>query len=235
VPTIWAVLPVNHLNRAKSRLAPSLGQHRSDFAKCLMLHTLDALQGAGVFDGIVVVTPDERVAALATAKGAKVVADRGASLNEACSLGLDASRSLGADLTVFVHADLALLRAHDICLLLAAYRAACAKAAMPLLGLVRCKDGDGTNIVFCGRATPFVPHFGPRSFSRHAATSAFCELVNANAAFDIDTGTDLAHLLISLDRLDLDDPIAQMLGDEGLRQDIFQRQTSERGRHASLG
>ncbi len=224
MPTRWAVLPVNHLSHAKSRLASFLGEHRSDFAKCLMLHTLGALQGAGVFDGILVVTPDERVAALATAKGAKVVTDRGTSLNEACSLALTVSRSLGADLTAFVHADLALLRAHDICLLLAAYHAACAKAAMPLLGLVRCKDGDGTNIVFCGRGTSFVPHFGPRSFARHTATSSFCELVNANAAFDIDTGTDLARLLASLDRLKLDDPIAQMLRDERLRQDILQRQ-----------
>ena len=211
MPTRWAVLPVNHLSHAKSRLASSLGEHRPDFAKCLMLHTLDALQGAGVFDGILVVTPDERVAALAAAKGAEVVADRGTSLNEACSLGLATTRARGADLTVFVHADLALLRADDITSLLAAYGAACATAQLPLLGLVRCKDGDGTNIVFCGRDTPFVPHFGPQSFVRHAADSSFCELVNNNAAFDIDTGADLAQLLGRLDRLNPGDPIAQML------------------------
>jgi 2-phospho-L-lactate guanylyltransferase len=221
--TIWAVMPVKQLNQAKSRLASCLGDYRTEFAKCLMLHTLNALQGAGVFDGIVVVTPDTRVADSVAARGAMVVVDRGASLNEACLLGLSAARSRGADLTVLVHADLALLRKEDVRLLLAEYRSACAKVEMPLVGLVRCKDGDGTNVVFCGRETAFVPHFGPQSFARHAAGLRFCELVNANAAFDIDTGADMAQLIEQRDRLDADDPMALLLADDLVRQAILQR------------
>ena len=218
---IWAVVPVNHLSHAKSRLAAALGEHRAAFAKSLMLHTLDTLRESGVFDGYLVVTPDEFVAALATANGAESVTDHGTSLNEACALGLAAAQARGADLTVFLHADLALLRADDIRSLLAAYRAACANEKPPRLGLVRCKDGDGTNIVFRGRDTPFMPHFGPRSFARHAADPSFCELFNENAAFDIDTVADLAQLLDRLDVLDPSDPIARMLRDEQVRQDML--------------
>jgi 2-phospho-L-lactate guanylyltransferase len=221
--TIWAVMPVKHLNQAKSRLASCLGEYRAEFAKCLMLHTLDALQGAGVFDGIVVVTPDARVAEIVAANGAQVVEDRGASLNEACSLGLSAARSGGADLMVLVHADLALLHSDDIRLLLAEYRSACTRAQIPLVGLVRCKDGDGTNVVFCERDTAFVPHFGPQSFVRHAAELRFCELVNADAAFDIDTGADMAQLIAQRDRLDAADPIAVLLADDLARLEILQR------------
>jgi 2-phospho-L-lactate guanylyltransferase len=219
----WAVMPVKHLSHAKSRLAVCLGDDRSEFAKSLFLHTLDAVQSCGLFGGVLVVTPDAQVVALAEARGARTVTDHGASLNAACSLGLSASRSLGGDFSVFVHADLALLRAEDLTQLLQSYRSACETAHSPLVGLVRCKDGDGTNIVICPRTTPFEPHFGPQSFARHAAVTSHCELQNANAAFDIDTGDDLLHLLAHLDRLEPSDPIALLLRDDRLRRDILQR------------
>ncbi len=229
---VWAVMPVKQLNLAKSRLASCLGARRAEFARCLMLHTLDALRASGVFDGIVVVTPDAHVAAHAEAHGAIVAADRGNSLNEACSLGLAAAQALGAELTVFVHADLALLRAADIRALLASYHTACAAAGTPLLGLVRCKEGDGTNIVFCDRATSFVPHFGPRSFARHAAETGYCALLNEHAAFDIDTEIDMAALVLQYSRMDPSDPIAQMLHDEHVRQDILRRcEVAQTGSH----
>ena len=221
--TIWAVIPVKHLSHAKSRLAGCLGDSRYEFAKCVFLHTLHAVRESGAFDGILVVTPDKRVADLAQARGATAIADQGATLNEACSLGLSTSASLGADLTVFVHADLALLRAEDISAILKMYHVAAGEVRRPLVGLVRCKNGDGTNIVICGRFTPFVPHFGPQSFARHAAASSYCELANRNAAFDIDTGTDLLQLLACRGRLDPADPLARMLEDNRLRLEIAQR------------
>ncbi len=220
---VWAVMPVKQLDHAKSRLASCLGAYRSEFAKNLMLHTLAALQESGVFDAILVVTPDARIAALAQAKGAIVAADRGISLNEACALGLAVAQAQGADLTVFVHADLALLRAQDMRGLLAMYRTICAQANAPLLGLVRCKDGDGTNVVLCDRGTVFVPHFGPHSFARHAAETAHCALPSENAAFDIDTEADMATLLALIDRLDEADPIARMFRDDNLHRDIMAR------------
>lgn len=219
---IWAVIPVKHLSHAKSRLGHCLGDHRLDFARWTFLHTLHAAQDAGVFDGILVVTPDAGVAELAEAMGAKTVADQGNSLNDACSLGLSLSRLLGADLTVFVHADLALLRPEDIGSILESYHSASDKAGVPLIGLVRCKDGEGTNVVICSRNTPFVPHFGPQSFAHHAAESPYCELSNGNAAFDIDTGRDLLGLLACRDQLDPADPIAIMLEDDRLRMKIAQ-------------
>ena len=207
---IWAVMPVKQLSLAKSRLASCLGDDRPAFAKCLMLHTFDALQASGVFDGVLVVTADTQVAALVQARGAIVVADHTISLNAACSLGLSAAWAAGADLTMIVHADLPLLSAGDVQMLLASYHAACAAADTPLLGLVRCKDGDGTNIVLCGRTTPFVPHFGPQSFARHASDTRYCALLNENAAFDIDTEADLALLLARAAMMDPTHPIAHM-------------------------
>ena len=94
--TIWAVVPVKRLAAAKQRLAAALGGAREDFAYLLACRTLDVLQGTDVFAGIIVVTPDPRVADAARARGAAVVDDEDASLNQACVLGPRAARRAAA-------------------------------------------------------------------------------------------------------------------------------------------
>ena len=108
---IWAVVPVKRLAAAKRRLAGALGEAREEFAYLLACRTLDVLQSADMFAGVIVVTPDPRVAAAALARGATVVDDEDSSLNQACTLGLAGAARRGASLAVLLPADLATLTA----------------------------------------------------------------------------------------------------------------------------
>src|SRR6202453_3418584 len=106
---IWAVVPIKRLCAAKRRLTAVLGETREEFAYLLACRTLDVVRGSGVFDGIIVVSPDPRIAAAALARGALVLDDRDASLNEACSQGLAAAAERTARIAVLMPADLGLL------------------------------------------------------------------------------------------------------------------------------
>ncbi len=74
-PGIWAIVPIKRLAIAKQRLAAVLGDSREEFAFLLACRTLDVLRESALFDGIVVVSPDPRVAAAALSRGAAVVDD----------------------------------------------------------------------------------------------------------------------------------------------------------------
>jgi FO synthase len=202
---LWAIVPAKPLAEAKSRLARCLGDARPAFARALLLQTLQVLRTSGAFSGILVVTPDELAGADARAAGAEVATDAGVSLNAACTLGLNTVRELGAALAMIVPADLALLRASDVHALIAAYR-----ADRDRPGLVRCKNGTGTNIVVCDLRGGFMPRFGRDSFAHHAAGD-HQELRNARAAFDVDDEADFYQLAALCGKLDPTDPVAAFM------------------------
>ena len=108
---MWAIVPIKRLAAAKQRLAALLGEKREEFAYLLACRTLDVVRETGLFDGVIVVSPDARVAAAARARGALVLDDRDASLNEACALGLGAAAERIASIAVLMPADLGLLSA----------------------------------------------------------------------------------------------------------------------------
>src|SRR5271156_5442231 len=108
---VWAGVPIKRLCTAKQRLAALLGETREEFAYLLACRTLDVVRDSGLFDGIIVVSPDPRIAAAALARGSRVLDDRDAPLNEACSLGLAAVAERSARIAVLMPADLGLLSA----------------------------------------------------------------------------------------------------------------------------
>src|ERR1700735_750188 len=97
---LWAIVPIKRLSLAKQRLAKLLGEKREEFAYLLACRTLDVVRETGLFDGVIAVSPDPRIAAAARARGALVLDDRDASLNEACALGLAAAAGRSARLAV---------------------------------------------------------------------------------------------------------------------------------------
>ena len=91
---VVAVIPVGHLERAKSRLGEVLdAEERRDLVIGLLERTLAATLGTPGIAETIVVTPDDEVASLADAAGARVIrqADRGLNhgLTEARSAALD--------------------------------------------------------------------------------------------------------------------------------------------------
>jgi FO synthase len=192
---IWAVVPVKRLASAKQRLSEALGDGREEFARLLLMRTLDVLQSADCIAGIIVVTPDERVAAGARARGAVIVNDRDCSLNDACVLGLRCAAERGASFAVLLPADLATLTADALERLIRVYRGLPTTHDGPV-GFVRCKEGTGTNLVMLQPAAPFQPAFGPGSFATHVrgAGSRAHELIEPTVSLDIDTPEDLETL-----------------------------------------
>jgi FO synthase len=193
---VWAVVPIKRLTVAKQRLTALLGETREEFAYLLACRTLDVVRDSGLFDGIIVVSPDPRIAAATLARGALLLDDRDASLNEACSLGLAAAAERSARIAVLMPADLGLLRASVLADVVQRYLVL--RETGTAVGLVRCKDGTGTNMVLLDPAQPFEPRFGADSFARHAAAAAH-ELTAPEVAFDIDAAEDLHRFAGMLD------------------------------------
>ena len=212
---IWAIVPIKRLSLAKQRLAALLGEKREEFAYLLACRTLDIVRETGLFDGIIAVSPDPRIAAAARARGALVLDDRDASLNEACALGLAAAAERIASIAVLMPADLGLLSAPALTDVLRRYSAL--RECGAAVGLVRCKDGTGTNMVLLDPAQAFEPCFGPDSFARHARAATAHELVAPEVAFDIDAAEDLHRFAGMLDSSAGCGPFEQLVLELGLQ------------------
>ena len=212
---VWAVVPIKRLSVAKQRLTALLKENREEFAYLLACRTLDVVRDSGLFDGIIVVSPDPRIAAAALARGALTLDDRDAPLNEACSLGLAAVAERSARIAVLMPADLGLLSAPALAAVVQRY--AVLREAGAAVGLVRCKDGTGTNMVLLDPAQPFEPRFGADSFARHASAAAAAahELTAPEVAFDIDAAEDLYRLAGMLDAASAE-PFAKLVLGLGL-------------------
>jgi len=181
-PGLVAIVPVKALASAKTRLRLPVAE-RTGLAREMAGITLRALAGAKSIARIVVVTGDPAAAALAGGFGAELVDDGGQGLNAACRAGLAAAQGEPA---LIVHADFLRLCSADIDRLVAGWR-------KDTIGLVPCKDGDGTNAVLLPAGAGFVPDYGPGSFGRHRAQAGGRAEVLASTAlsFDIDTADDL--------------------------------------------
>ncbi len=192
---VWPVVPVKRLSAAKQRLRGALGSRGDEFARLLARRTIETLARSRTVAGILVVTSDPVVVEDAHAAGALVVDDAAHSLNAAYALGIAAAGGFGADLCALVPADLALLSAAGFDAIVFGYDDHRQRAGRSAVGLVRCKDGTGTNMALFDPHSDFVPEFGPDSFARHMHTAGTDghELPSDEAAFDIDTVEDLRN------------------------------------------
>ena len=193
---MWAVIPVKRLALAKQRLAAVLGVHREEFARILACRTIQTVIESRRFDGVLVITSDPLITLDARARGAVAINDCDCSLNFACSLGRRAAAEHDAEACALIPADLALLTPLGLAQLADDYLELARRAGPESVGLVRCKEGTGTNMVFVGRQHEFTPVFGPDSYAEHmrgAAPHAY-ELRSEEAAFDIDTADDFRVL-----------------------------------------
>jgi FO synthase len=192
---IWAVVPVKALSISKQRLASALGPRRESFTRALLAQTLSALAASRRVTGIIVVTADPEVASEARRAGAEVLQEE-ADLNTACAHGIADVRARGADVCVIVHADLALLSARGVDALISNYLECRHAQGEAVIGLVRCHEGTGTNVVLLDPKLQFTAAFGLASFVTHqvAAGARGRELHSHDAAFDVDTVADLEEL-----------------------------------------
>ncbi len=161
--TLWAVVPVKPLRRAKSRLAPVLSNEaREELSRSLLIHTLDVLSQVPEIERILVVSRDPRALALARAMGARTVTEHGASeLNAALARATLVARGYGVHSVLILPADLPLLDPECV-------HQVIAKASdPPVVVLSPDRHRAGTNALLSTPPGNVRYGFGPGSFQRH--------------------------------------------------------------------
>ncbi|MGX7824851.1 2-phospho-L-lactate guanylyltransferase [Actinokineospora sp. 24-640] len=185
VPVVDVVVPVKHLDRAKSRLRGASPRHR-DLVLAVVRDTVTAALAAAGVRAVLVVCEDQRVVDGLAGTGAECVDERGLpGLNAALRHGARLLRSrdagsaiaaLQADLPALVPAEL------DGALAEAAGRRA----------YVPDHVGTGTVLLVSAPGGPLAPRFGPGSAAAHAGSAVAVGTGLASLRQDVDTPADLA-------------------------------------------
>jgi 2-phospho-L-lactate guanylyltransferase len=193
-----AVLPVKRFDNAKQRLAEAVGgPERRALAAAMVEDVLAALGQVDGLDDVIVVTAEERAAALARSAGAHVVADRveaGQSL--AAEVGVETALERGAERALLVPGDCPALDPGEVTKLLRSHQQG--------VVIVSDRHGSGTNALLLTPPLALAPSFGPGSLARHAARAAAggatVRVAQApSLELDVDTPGDLAALRAALD------------------------------------
>jgi FO synthase len=191
---IWAVVPVKPFAQAKRRLSPVLGEaERAQLARAMLEDVLDALSGARVLAGIIVVTSDGEAAALARKHGAVVLEDAVEGINAAICIAVrHLSAESGAAMLV-APSDLPQLTPERVEEIVGDL------PAKPAVALLSSNDG-GTNLLACRPANAIAPSFGLDSFAKHCAAAEKMGITPqmipaAELGRDIDGPQDLAVFL----------------------------------------
>jgi len=146
------------------------------------------------FSGVVGVVDDSAALELVERRGALSIADDGADMNGAATLGLRAAAARGARTAIVLPGDIPLLRVADLHALLEA-----AGGAPRAIVVGASRDGQGTNALLLRPLDVIGPTFGPPSVDRHlrlgqSAGAATHVVHNLGLALDVDTPQDLAAL-----------------------------------------
>jgi 2-phospho-L-lactate/phosphoenolpyruvate guanylyltransferase len=192
--SLWVIIPVKPLNRAKSRLAEVLSpEQRSRFAEMLFRRILTVVRDVPQVTGTLVISRDTKALAIARELGAKTLQESNPSdLNPALERATEVVRVWGGNAVLVLPADLPFVTKNDIESI----------AEMGMFGtkvvLATDRESDGTN-AFLMRPAGLIPFtYGKGSFERHtiAAKLAGADVriyASKNIELDIDVPEDLAN------------------------------------------
>ncbi len=199
---LTGVIPLNRLDRAKSRLAVALtSAERAALVLALAERTLRALRESGALERVVLVSPDPIALAWAEAHGAIALpqpsAGRGAGggLNAGLALARDWATEQGATGLLIALGDLPLLTADEVRRFVTMTR-----LYERVVALAPDRAGEGTNLLLARPAALAPLAYGRGSFARHRRLAqrlgaATLEFRAPGVAFDVDTPADLAELI----------------------------------------
>ncbi len=215
--TISAIVPINALPAAKSRLRPLLGDcDRQDLVLWMAERVLAALHGSGTVDTLAVVSPDERVLRWAELRGAIPLAQREGGLNDGLELGRRWAVSRGASALLALFGDLPLLAPSEVAALV---RAASAEGERSVV-LAPDRSQRGTNGMLLRPPVSLPFLFGAGSLEKHRAVARSQAIepvtfVSDGTAFDVDTPADVESLVRQRLWQPWDGPLAAVRREEG--------------------
>ncbi|HEX9681286.1 MAG TPA: 2-phospho-L-lactate guanylyltransferase [Anaerolineales bacterium] len=196
--SLWAIVPVKPLRRAKSRLAGVLtAEERNTLSRRLLAHTLLVLGRVPQIGRVLVVSQDPKALAVARKMGAKSMTEPApGELNRALRRASRMAVAQGATGVLVVPADLPMLDSN-------ALEDFLARAEPPPVVIVAPdRRGRGTNTLFVSPPGLIEYEFGPHSFRKHTqraraagARLEVCEV--ASLGLDVDTPEDLDVLTAS--------------------------------------
>jgi 2-phospho-L-lactate/phosphoenolpyruvate guanylyltransferase len=197
-----ALVPVRHLERAKTRLGDALdAEERTALVRRFLdvtLAALAAVRDAGAIETIVVASADPEALGAAVAARATVLPVPGRDLVEDLTTAREVARAMGATAVLVVPIDLPAIGTVQVAEILgqvATASAAARAAGRGLVLLVPDIRGDGTNLLLLSPPDVIAFAFGPGSRGRHVAAAAVAGAVCVEApgplSLDVDTPDDL--------------------------------------------
>lgn len=191
--SVWIVLPVKPLNRAKSRLADVLTpEQRQRFAEMMLRRTLTVTRAVRAVTGTLVISRDTKALAIARDYGARTVQETGQpALNPALMRATQLLAGWHSDAVLVLPADLPLMEPEDISGLI---RAAGDDERSVVIATDRARDG--TNALFVRPPGLITYDYGINSYERHieqarAAGATIVEYESDNLKFDLDVPADI--------------------------------------------
>ena len=165
--SLWAIVPIKPLYRAKSRLAEVLSpEQRYQFAETMLRHILTILQNVPQITGTLVISRDTKALAIARDLGAKTIQESNPSdLNPALARATEVARVWGAGAVLILPADLPFITAEDV--------ENVADLGINAMSVVIAPDRaeDGTNAMLV-RPAGLIPYsYGQKSYERHVTAA----------------------------------------------------------------
>jgi 2-phospho-L-lactate guanylyltransferase len=201
--SVWVIIPVKPLSRAKSRLAGALTpEQRQHLAESMFRHVLQVVRDVPSVMGTLVVSRDTKALAIAREYHARTVQESGQpELNAALTRATQAVMSWHGDAVLVLPADLPLITPDDVRKLVEL------SVKTPSVVIATDQHRDGTNALLVRPPGLIAYAFGVGSFAQHiklaeAAGATVTEFKSDRLALDIDVPADLDnynHLVRGVD------------------------------------
>ncbi len=193
IMSVWAIIPVKPLNRAKSRLSQVLSpSERQQLAEVMLRHVLSVVRSVPQVMGTLVISRDGKALSIAREYGARTVQESGSpQLNEALLRATQVVARWKSGAVLILPADLPLIAAEDVnCLV---------ELGQTDRTVVIATDQhqDGTNALFIRPPGLIGYAYGAGSYQRHVdmarRVGAEVKLYESQRLMlDIDVPEDLA-------------------------------------------
>jgi 2-phospho-L-lactate/phosphoenolpyruvate guanylyltransferase len=192
---MWVVIPVKPFAFAKQRLSSVLTAiERAQLARIMLHDLLTTLSSCRHLAGVLLVSQEETVPALAREFGAQVLVEEARGLSRAVTQAGNYLATRGETRMLMLPGDVPLATATEIDSIVQQHR------ADRLMTIVADREGFGTNALAVSPPELMEFHFGRESFQAHclaaeAAGAKVQSLTLPGLAFDIDTPDDLRALM----------------------------------------